>query len=95
MYKYNKKFRAQSIKNIPFSIKNKIDFSKNINIYYENIIKYVNKFNDKIERFYDNILYNYPYKLAYNLNKISNNNYKNQIKHLLIGLVIICIVLLF
>lgn len=83
---------AYNIKNIPFKNKYLIKY-KTIN--YSNIVNYVNNFNNKIEQFYKDILYNYPYKLANSLENINNSKYKNQIKHLLIGLVVVCIVLFF
>lgn len=77
---------------IPFTKKYSINHKA---IKYSNIISYINKFNNKIEYFYDNVFYNYQYKLSGSLENINNSKYNNQIKHLLIGLVITCIVLFF
>ena len=83
---------AYNTKSIPFEKKYSIEF-KTIN--FNNIIHYINIFNNKIESFYKNVFYNYQYKLSCNLENINNSKYNNQINHLLIGLVIVCIVLFF
>lgn len=64
-------------------------------MHYSNIIKLINNFNNKIEQFYKHIIYDYNYKLAKNMENINNSKYNNQIKHLLIGIVIVCIILFF
>ncbi len=88
---------AKYTKEIPFNKINKVYVViQNIkHLKKINIPKYTNKFNNKIEQFYSIILYNYPYKLAAILDTANNSNYKNQTKYLVIGIVIICIALLF
>lgn len=83
---------AYNTKSIPFERKYSVEL-KTIN--YNNIINYINTFNNKIENFYKNVFCNYEYKLSCNLENINNSKYNNQINHLLIGLVIVCIILFF
>ncbi|MBR1944190.1 MAG: hypothetical protein IJ848_01815 [Alphaproteobacteria bacterium] len=81
---------AKNTKHIPF-------YTKQIKVHkikYSTILKHVNDFNNKIEQFYSYIIYNYNYKISHDIEKINNSEYKNQIKHLLIGILIVCIMLL-
>ncbi|MBQ9440984.1 MAG: hypothetical protein IJU54_01060 [Alphaproteobacteria bacterium] len=83
---------ARKISDIPFN-KRQIKVFKQID--YSFIYKQIDVLNKKIEKFYNNMFYNYQYKLANNLVYINNSQYKNQVRHLLIGLLIVCIILLF
>ena len=83
---------ARKISDIPF---NKLQIKVFKQIDYRFIYKQIDVLNKKIEQFYNNIFYNYQYKLANNLVYINNSQYKNQVRHLLIGLLIVCIILLF